>query len=49
MSDFRYFFEISYYLPFKVVDMKLTKEEIERMTELDRNKNYIRCDGWNVD
>ncbi|VIO86925.1 Uncharacterized protein BM_BM4305 [Brugia malayi] len=34
---------------FKVVGMKLTKEEIERITELNRNKNYIRCDGWNVD
>ncbi|VDK62599.1 unnamed protein product [Onchocerca ochengi] len=33
---------------FKVIDMKLTKEEIERITELNRNKNYIRCDGWNV-
>ncbi|KAL3982345.1 Aldo/keto reductase family protein [Acanthocheilonema viteae] len=34
---------------FKVVELKLTEEEIERITQLDRNKNYIRCDGWNVD
>ncbi|VDK77578.1 unnamed protein product [Litomosoides sigmodontis] len=34
---------------FKAVDMKLTEEEVETITELNRNKNYIRCDGWNVD
>ncbi|CAG9533900.1 unnamed protein product [Cercopithifilaria johnstoni] len=33
----------------KAVDIKLTRKEIERIMELNRNRNYIRCDGWNVD
>ncbi|VDN19410.1 unnamed protein product [Gongylonema pulchrum] len=33
---------------FKVVNLKLTEQEINEISKLDRNKNYIRCDGWNV-
>uniref|UniRef100_A0A915CKN4 NADP-dependent oxidoreductase domain-containing protein n=1 Tax=Parascaris univalens TaxID=6257 RepID=A0A915CKN4_PARUN len=33
---------------FKVVELKLSQEELAEIGKLDRNKHYIRCDGWNV-
>ncbi|VDN03396.1 unnamed protein product [Thelazia callipaeda] len=33
---------------FKAIDLKLTEEETKLIGKLDKNKNYIRCDGWNV-
>uniref|UniRef100_F1L2U3 Aldose reductase B n=1 Tax=Ascaris suum TaxID=6253 RepID=F1L2U3_ASCSU len=33
---------------FKVVELKLSQEELAEIGKLNRNKHYIRCDGWNV-
>uniref|UniRef100_A0A914X700 NADP-dependent oxidoreductase domain-containing protein n=1 Tax=Plectus sambesii TaxID=2011161 RepID=A0A914X700_9BILA len=33
---------------FGVVNVKLTKEEVEQLTGLNRNKNYTLCQGWTV-
>uniref|UniRef100_A0A914RA67 Uncharacterized protein n=1 Tax=Parascaris equorum TaxID=6256 RepID=A0A914RA67_PAREQ len=32
----------------QVVELKLSQEELAEIGKLDRNKHYIRCDGWNV-
>ncbi|KHN87996.1 Aldose reductase B [Toxocara canis] len=33
---------------FKVVDLKLSQEELDEISKLNRDKHYIRCEGWNV-
>lgn len=33
---------------FQVVNFKLSDEELQSISKLDRNKHYIRCEGWNV-
>uniref|UniRef100_A0A914WW58 NADP-dependent oxidoreductase domain-containing protein n=1 Tax=Plectus sambesii TaxID=2011161 RepID=A0A914WW58_9BILA len=33
---------------FGVVNVKLTKEEVEQLTGLNRDKNYTLCQGWTV-
>lgn len=33
---------------FKATVLELTNQEIEEISNLNRNKNYVRCEGWNV-
>ncbi|VDD87872.1 unnamed protein product [Enterobius vermicularis] len=32
----------------KVADIKLTEDEVKEFSRLNKDKHYIRCDGWNV-
>jgi diketogulonate reductase-like aldo/keto reductase len=33
---------------FRVLDLKLTEEDLKRLNSIDKDGHYIRCTGWLV-